>query len=294
MPRTSPLVKQFLAYLEIEKGLSKNTTRSYAADLALLQKWTTANSRQLRGLTTRDIELWIGSLNKRRLNPSSVNRALSATRSFFQFLVLDGHIPSDPTIELVARTKTRLLPRFLSITEVRHLLAGAHAPTPEALRDRALLELLYGSGLRISEAVRLRLKDLSFSERLVQCLGKGNKERQVPMSNNSVASIQNYLATRSPRATAQSLLFLHQGNALTRQFAWTIIKHYAREAKLKNVAPHTLRHSFATHLLEGGASTKEVQLLLGHSHITTTEIYTHITPRYIKQAYDRYHPRAHA
>lgn len=293
MARTSPLVKEFLAYLNIERGLSENTVRSYANDLRLLQTWITSNQRQLRGLTTRDIELWIGSLNRRRFSPTSINRALSSTRALFQFLLLDGHVQSDPTGEIHSLKKTTYLPRFLSTEETQRLLNAADDKSPNGLRDRALLEILYGSGLRITEAVTLKIRDLSLPERRLICHGKGNKERQVPMSKTSVPAIQQYLQTRIPRPAPTASLFLHQQAPMTRQFAWTIIERYAFKARLKNVTPHTLRHSFATHLLEGGAPTKVVQLLLGHSHIQTTEIYTHVTPRHLRASYDKHHPRAH-
>lgn len=292
MARTSPLVKQFLDYLTIERGLSQNTVRSYQNDLRLLQTWVTDNQRQLRGLTARDIEIWIGDLNKRRFSPASINRALSSTRSLFQFLLLDGHVDFDPTGELHSLKKAARLPHFLSIQETQRFLTTADDQSPNGLRDRALLELLYGSGLRITEAITLRLRDVSLSERRLICHGKGNRERQVPMSRSSVAAIEQSLKTRFPKPAPAANLFLNQGNPLTRQFAWTIIDRYAAKARLKNVTPHTLRHSFATHLLEGGASTKVVQLLLGHSHIQTTEIYTHVTTRHLRSSYDKHHPRA--
>jgi len=294
MARTSPLIKEYLDYLVVERGLSRNTVKSYANDLTLLQNWIRENARQLRGLTARDIELWIGSLNRQRFSPTSINRALSATRSLFQFLLLDGHVDSDPTIELSTLKKTTRLPHFLSVEETHRLILSANDESPNGLRDRALLETLYGSGLRISEATNLKIRDLSLAQCRLLCHGKGNKERQLPMSKSSVAAIERYLKTRLPKPVQTANVFLHQGTPLTRQFAWTIINQYALQARLKGVTPHTLRHSFATHLLEGGASTYVVQLLLGHSHIQTTEIYTHVTPRHLRSSYDKYHPRARA
>lgn len=294
MARRSPLIKTFLSYIEIERGLSRNTINSYSQDLTSLQDWASANNRQLRALSHRDIELWIGQLSRQGLNPASIARALSTTRGFFQFLVLDNYIDTDPTEDLVAPKKTRPLPYVLSVTQTLQLIASADRSTPEGLRDRALLELLYATGLRISEAVTLTQRDLSLSQRLLRCHGKGNKERQVPITGSVVTRLEQYLATRNARTVRPTTsVFQHQGNPLTRQYAWTIISTYASKAKLKNVTPHTLRHCFATHLLENGASTTEVQMLLGHSHLSTTEIYTHVTPRYLRQSYDAHHPRAH-
>lgn len=293
MPRRSPLISTFLSYLEVERGLSRNTISSYSHDLTKLQNWTSTSNRQLRALSHRDIELWIGHLSRQRISASTITRALSSTRSFYQFLVLDNYIDTDPTEDIQAPKKARPLPQVLSVSETLRLLASASDPTPEGLRDRALLELLYATGLRISEAVTLTHRDLALSEKVLRCHGKGNKERQVPMTRNSIAWLERYFGTQPPRTIrATTPVFLNNGSPLTRQFAWTMISHYAKKASLKRVTPHTLRHCFATHLLENGASTTEVQLLLGHSHLSTTEIYTHITPRFIRQSYDAHHPRA--
>src|SRR5215831_1237675 len=279
MTRISPLIKQFLSYLEVERGLSYNTINSYRLDLIKLQDWTTHNKRQLRALSGRDIELWIGHLSRQKISAASIARALSTARSFFQFLLLDYFNDTAPTENITGPKKSRPLPRVLSIKETLHLLASADEITREGLRDRALLEILYAAGLRIAEAITLRHKDLNLTNQLLRCHGKGNKERQVPITKSCATSIERYLSTQNLHTRKPvTTVFLHHGNPLTRQFAWAIIKAYAEKAGLKNVTPHTLRHCFATHLLEGGASTTQVQILLGHSHLSTTEIYTHVSP----------------
>ncbi len=293
MGRRSPLVKQFLEYLDIEKGLTQNTIASYALDLARLQMWTSKTNKTLRGLTEQDIERWLGDLSRVNLKASSIARALGTTRSFFQFLILDNHIEIDPTQNLVAPKKTRRLPATLTTKEVGRLLSTPDITTREGLRDRALLELMYATGLRVSEAISLTHADLNLRSRVLRCLGKGKKERLVPVGKQAIKWIEQHPSQNSSRRPLRtSPVFLNQGAALTRQFTWALISTYAIRAGLREVTPHTLRHSFATHLLQNGASTTHVQILLGHSHLSTTEIYTHITPRHKRKSYDEHHPRA--
>lgn len=296
MGRTLPLVKQFLDYLDIEKGLSRNTIASYALDLARLQTWTSKSNKTLRGLTERDIERWLGHLSRVNLNTSSIARALSTTRSFFQFLIRDNHIEIDPTQYLVAPKKCRTLPHVLTKQEVLRLLQTPDGTTKESLRDRTLLELLYATGLRISEAISLTHRDLNLRSRILRCHGKGNKERQVLISDEAIRWLEQYVSALHPLRQPRpgSFVFLNQDKPLTRQFTWALITHYATKAELKNVTPHTLRHSFATHLLENGASTVFVQALLGHQYIATTEIYTRVSTRHLRKSYDQHHPRARA
>jgi len=293
MRRTSPLINSFLDYLKIEKGLSRNTIQNYALDLTRLHEWTSANNKNLRGLNEREIERWIGDLFRRNLKTSSIGRALSTARGFFQFLVLDNHIETNPTENLVAPKKSRRLPRVLTRREAGRLLQTPDTTTREGLRDRALLELLYATGLRISEAVALTHGDLNLRSRILRCHGKGNKERQVPVSEQTISWIEQYLSPVNMRREPGSFVFLNQDKPLTRQFTWALITHYATNAGLRNVTPHTLRHSFATHLLENGASTVFVQALLGHQRIDTTEAYLRVSTGHLRKSYDRHHPRAH-
>lgn len=294
MPRKSPLINLFLDYLKIEKGLSRNTIQSYALDLTRLQEWTSRNNKSLPGLNERDIECWMGDLSHNNLHTSSIGRALSAARGFFQFLILDNQIETNPTENLVAPKKCRTLPRVLTTQEVRRLLQTPDTTTKEGLRDRAMLELLYATGLRISEAISLTHRDLNLRSRILRCHGKGNKERQVPISEQAIRWIEQYLSPVNLRREPGSFVFLNQDKPLTRQFTWALITHYATNAGLRNVTPHTLRHSFATHLLENGASTVFVQALLGHQRIDTTEAYLRVSTRHLRKSYDRHHPRARA
>lgn len=294
MTPTSPLISSFLDYLEIEKGLSRNTIQNYALDLARMHEWTSANNKNLRGLDERDIERWMGDLFRQNLKTSSIGRALSTARGFFQFLVLENQIAINPTENLVAPKKIRSLPRVLTRSEAARLLKTPDTTTKEGLRDRALLELLYATGLRISEAIALTHGDLNLRSRILRCHGKGNKERQVPISVQALHWLEKYLSALHPgrQSGPGTFVFLNQDKPLTRQFSWALITHHATRAELNYVTPHTLRHSFATHLLENGASTVFVQALLGHQHIATTEIYTRVSTRHLRKSYDRHHPRA--
>ncbi len=293
MQRTSPLIKRFLSYLEVERGLSRNTLLAYAADLLRLQNWASENKQILRGLTARDIERHLGDLNREGLDARSIARSLSTIRSLYNFLFLENEMDSNPTIEVATRTNTRTLPRVLTEEQVSLLLSQPDTSTDLGLRDRALLELLYATGVRITEAITLRHRDLNLNSRFLLCHGKGNRERQVPITRQAIEWIEKYSATKTLRLrSANTTLFLNQQKPLTRQYAWTVINHYALVARLADVTPHTLRHCFATHLLENGASTPFVQRLLGHQSILTTEIYTRVSQLYLRWSYDKHHPRA--
>lgn len=294
MPRKSPLINTFLDYLKIEKGLSRNTIQSYTLDLTRLHEWTSRNNKSLRGLNERDIEGWLGDLSRENLHTSSIGRALSAARGFFQFLILDNQIETNPTENLVAPKKVRTLPRVLSTKEVRRLLQTPDTTTKKGLRDRALLGLMYATGLRVSEAISLTHRDLNLRSRIIRCHGKGNKERQVPISESAPHWLQQYISTLGPhrQPALNSFVFLNQERPLTRQFTWALINQYATKAGLHDVTPHSLRHSFATHLLENGANTVFVQALLGHHRIDTTEAYLRVSTRHLRKSYDRHHPRA--
>ncbi|HEY3037571.1 MAG TPA: site-specific tyrosine recombinase XerD [Pyrinomonadaceae bacterium] len=295
MPRQSPLIKRFLDYLTIERGLSANTVQSYGRDLAQLQKWSSANNNTIRGLSNRDIDRHIGALSRKCLNASSIARALSTIRTFYEFLVTEGEVTSNPTDHIPSPKKAQPLPRVLTPTQVSELLHAAKESNHEGLRDRALLELLYATGLRITEAITLRYRDISTSPRVVTCYGKGNRERQVPISAQALSWIERYSATRASRGKSpDSPIFLNQQGPLTRQLAWSIISSTAAKAGLSDVTPHTLRHSFATHLLENGAKVQFVQLLLGHQRLSTTQIYTSVSNLHLRRSYDAHHPRARA
>jgi integrase/recombinase XerD len=236
---------------------------------------------------------WIASLSREGLAPTSVARAVSATRGFFKFLMLDGHIKSHPAEDLDTPQRFSYLPKFLTEDEINRLLAAPDVATEEGIRDRAILEIMYATGLRVSELVALKQTDVDLLAGLVVCHGKGNKERRVPLGKSAIHWLQQYSAVKAGYGKQSAPnVFLHRGRPFTRQLAWSVIKRHAENAGINNVSPHTLRHSFATHLLQHGADCRSVQALLGHSDISTTQIYTHITDVHLRSAYDRHHPRA--
>jgi integrase/recombinase XerD len=288
------LVKEFITYIQVEKGLAQNSLESYRRDLARLEQWAAAEQKSIQSLTRQNLRGWIAQLSRDGLSPASVSRAVSAARGFFRFLMLDGHIKEHPAEDLNTPQKMAHLPRFLTEEEMERLLAVPDVTTDEGLRDRAMIELMYAAGLRVSELVKLRRADVNLDAGLVSCHGKGSKERHVPIGKSASGWLEKYIGVRARSFKANSpYLFLSSlGAPLTRTFAWAMIKRYSTRAGLKHVSPHTLRHSFATHLLQRGADSRSVQALLGHSDISTTQIYTHITDRHMRSTYDRHHPRA--
>jgi integrase/recombinase XerD len=286
-------VREFLGYIQVEKGLSLNTLTSYKRDLAKLERWAAQRNRSLPELTRKDLREWIARLSRDGLAPSSISRAVSAARGFYRFLMLDGHIKQHPADDLDTPQRFAYLPRFLSEQEMELLLAAPDVATDIGVRDRAMLELMYAAGLRVSELVVLKLADVDLNTGLIVCHGKGSKQRRVPIGKSAIHWLQRYAGVRANWGHEHKpQFFLQQGKPLTRQVAWAIIKTLATKAGLQEVSPHTLRHSFATHLLQRGADSRSVQALLGHSDISTTQIYTHITDRHLRSAYDRHHPRS--
>jgi integrase/recombinase XerD len=286
-------VKEFLTYLQVEKGLARHSLESYRRDLYRLQSWAERCGKQISALERADLRKWIASLSREGLAPASIARAVSATRGFFKFLMLDGHIKSHPAEDLDTPQRFSYLPKFLTEDEINCLLAAPDVSTEEGVRDRAVLEIMYATGLRVSELIGLKQNDIDLLAGLVVCHGKGNKERRVPLGKSAIHWLQQYAAVKAGYGKSTSPnVFLHRGRPFTRQLAWSMIKRHAENVGIKNVSPHTLRHSFATHLLQHGADSRSVQALLGHSDISTTQIYTHITDVHLRSAYDRHHPRA--
>ena len=286
-------VKEFLTYLQVEKGLARHSLDSYRRDLDRLQTWANKNGKQVSDLTRADLRKWIASLSREGLAPTSIARAVSATRGFFKFLMLDGHIKSHPAEDLDTPQRFAYLPKFLTEDEINRLFTAPDISTEEGIRDRAVLEIMYATGLRVSELVNLKQADVDLLAGLVKCHGKGNKERRVPLGKSAIHWLQQYSAVKKGYGKQSAPnVFLHRGRPFTRQLAWFMIKSHAEKVGIKNVSPHTLRHSFATHLLQHGADSRSVQALLGHSDISTTQIYTHITDMHLRSAYDRHHPRA--
>ncbi|MGE5849241.1 MAG: site-specific tyrosine recombinase XerD [Candidatus Methylomirabilota bacterium] len=292
-----PLMDPFLEHLVVERGLAQNSLEAYRRDLSRYTAYLADRGKQVIALDRAEVPRYLLLLREEGLSPRSVARHLSAIRQFHRFLVREGHAGEDPTSHLESPRPWRRLPTVLSSEEVDRLLASGLPATPRGLRDRAMLEVLYASGLRVSELVGLRLADLNLVGGILRVLGKGNKERLVPLGDAAVESLRAYLADGRPkleRRRASLHLFLgRHGRGLTRQMFWRLLRQYARAAGItKPVTPHTLRHSFATHLLERGADLRSVQLMLGHADIGTTQIYTHLTRALLKAIYDKHHPRA--
>ena len=296
MPNNSPqrdLIKEFLTYIQVEKGLSRQTITSYGHDLTRLDSWSRKSGKNIEGLKRADLRKWIAELSREGLSPQSVARAVSAARGLFKFLMLDGHIATQPTEDLDTPQRFSHLPRFLNEDEINRLLAAPDIATEQGVRDRAMLELMYASGLRVSELISLKQADVDVLAGLVLCHGKGSKERRVPTGKSAIHWLQRYNELRLAYGSPGSpYFFLHRGKPMTRYFVWSMIKRSAKQAGITDISPHTLRHSFATHLLQHGADSRSVQALLGHSDISTTQIYTHITGRHLRAAYDRHHPRS--
>jgi integrase/recombinase XerD len=288
------LLREYLAYIQVEKGLAPNSLESYRRDLTRLVLWANKQGKPVEQLTRGDLRSWIAELSREGLAPSSVSRAVSAARGLFRFLMLDGHIKRHPAEDLSTPQKSAPLPRFLTEDEMERLLREPNIETGEGLRDRAMLELMYATGLRVSELVSLKLADLDLDGGTILCHGKGSKERRVPIGKSATHWLERYIAARARagRGSVPRLFLNNAGGPLTRQMTWGTIKRYAARLNLSGISPHTLRHSFATHLLQRGADSRSVQALLGHSDISTTQIYTHITDRHMRQTYDRFHPRA--
>lgn len=289
------LLREHLAYLRVEKGLAANTLLSYRRDLEKLKEWGQKCGKEMHALNRAEMAGWHRWLVEAGLAPRSLARAVSAARGFFQFLLRDGQIKEDPMAGLEAPTTLRALPRVLSLEEIERLCEQIDVATPAGLRDRALVELLYATGLRVSEAVTLRLHDIDFEQGLLACQGKGSKQRRVPIGRAALSWLNEYRLRRAGLlyGGGSAYLFINiGGSSMTRQQVWRRLKRYADGAGLRHVSPHTLRHSFATHLMQRGADSRSVQALLGHSDLGTTQLYTHMTGQHLRTTYDRFHPRA--
>jgi Site-specific recombinase XerD len=288
-----PLTKLFLRYLTIEKGLTENTTANYANDLARLTNFAYHTHKPIEHLQPRDLSHFIAQLNQAGLSPATVRRIASTVRGFYAFLALDDYIDTPPTGDLTAPPPVAYLPTFLSETQLQTLFAAPELATNEGIRDRAILEIMYAAGLRVTEVLSLRHKDIDLRNGLVTCFGKGRKERTIPFGRSAAIAIENYTATKtSPFRIPNARLFVNRQKRLTRQFLWALITRYGTAAAIARISPHTLRHTFATHLLQHGAQLDHVQALLGHADISTTAIYTHVSETYLRRSYNKHHPRA--
>lgn len=293
--QTKILFKEFINYLSVEKGLSKNTLDSYGLDLAAYAAYLKKN-KMLRWekIKRQDIIDYLISERERGQEASSIARRMVAIKLFHRFLVKDRYLENDVTSLLESPKLWKRLPHFLSAGEIEAMLAAPDQSKPTGLRDYAILECLYGTGMRVSEVVGLKLDDVNLNSSYLRCSGKGGKDRVVPLGRIAVAACNQYLEKSRPTYRPKTDHFFtgKRRVGLTRQFVWQMIKTHAKAAGItKELTPHTFRHSFATHLLERGADLRIVQELLGHSDISTTQIYTHVTRDHLKDVHKKYHPR---
>ncbi len=290
--------ESYLSYLRVEKGLSPNTVAAYRLDVGQFLQFLSQRGSPAPPQVDKDLLVDFLQTLYARVSARSVRRKIVSLRSFFRFLQLDGFTEHDPTETLESPRTWRTLPRYLTPSQVEALLAAPDRSTRNGYRDRTMLEVLYATGLRVSELVRLRTEDLNFEYGFVRTLGKGSRERLVPLGEVAFAHVREYLERVRPKLARgrrpSHYLFLSQkGGPMTRQNFWSIVTRLGRQAGLEGkLSPHVLRHSFATHLLENGADLRAVQLMLGHADISTTQIYTHVTRERLKKIYDRFHPRA--
>jgi integrase/recombinase XerD len=296
----SAAIAAFLTHVRVEKGLSANTVSAYGRDMYKFEAFAKKRKVALHAISRDDLVDFLANLYRQKLESRTVARHLVTLRNFFRYAQVQELISEDPSLNLESPKIRRSLPGYLRLEEVEKLLAQPDEKTPIGLRDRAMLEVLYSSGLRVSELTGLRVMDLDRSAGYVRCIGKGDKERIVPVGKKAMALVDRYLRDSRPKLLGKGplsrspVLFLNRrGGGFSRVGVWKILSAYGRQAGLRvALTPHMLRHSFATHLLERGADLRSVQLMLGHSDISTTQIYTHVVEERLKQIYKAHHPRA--
>jgi integrase/recombinase XerD len=294
----SATISSFLSYVKVEKGLSSNTVSAYRRDLVKFDVFAQKRKLSLEAVSRDDLVDFLASLYRLKLESRTVARHLVTLRNFFRFAQIQELITTDPSINLESPKIRRSLPGYLRLEEVERLLEQPDSTTALGLRDRAMLEVLYSTGLRVSELIGLRVSDLDSKVGCVRCIGKGDKERIVPVGRKALLMVEKYLRDARPkllgRLRGSPTLFVNRrGVSLSRVGVWKILSGYGKRAGLGvSLTPHMLRHSFATHLLERGADLRSVQLMLGHADISTTQIYTHVVEERLKQIYKAHHPRA--
>ncbi len=293
-------IQDYMHFLLVEKGLAKNTLESYQRDLKNYSKYL----QKVEGISTfnevtrGNIIGFLGHLKNQGKSSKTIARHVASIRSFHQFLLREKTVEQDPTVHIETPKTERSLPKVLSLAEVEALMEAPDEGTPLGLREKAMLEILYATGIRVSELITLKVEDVHLTMGFVRCIGKGNKERIIPIGQTAMNILQKYLEEGRPKLRSskhrdESLFLNHHGKGLSRQGFWKILKALSKKANIeKDLTPHTLRHSFATHLLENGADLRAVQEMLGHADISTTQIYTHVTKTRLKDVYSKYHPRA--
>jgi integrase/recombinase XerD len=285
-------LRSFLDFLHIEKGLSPNTVKSYQSDLSIFLKWLTSNcNSSFKNTKSEDIELFIKYLFQLGFKSTTINRKISSIKTFYIYLKKQKLIDIIPTENIIVPKQEKNLPKSISEKEVETLLNSINGSNNIELRDKAMIELLYATGVRVSELVNIKLNDIDFNRRVIRVIGKGSKERLVPFGEKAFIALNNYLALRENRITKEIFLS-NRGTGITRISFWNRVKFYLNRCGLSiEISPHTLRHAFATHILNRGADLRSVQMLLGHSDLSTTQIYTHIAKQRLSDVLKKHHPR---
>jgi integrase/recombinase XerD len=295
-PDSSAAIDAYLDHLRVERRLARLTVESYSRDLVALARFAETAGLAVERLSRQDLEAFVRGLMSSGLSPRSTARAVACVRGFYRFLVLDRRLEASPADDLRAPRAWPALPRFLSVDEVDRLLNAPDVTTPRGLRDRAMVELLYATGLRVSELVGLRAADLNLEAGYLTCTGKGDKQRLVPMGDQAVAWVQRYIHEARPallrQRTAPRLFINARGGGLSRVGFWKLLRAHGLKAGLpRGLSPHVLRHSFATHLLDRGADLRAIQMMLGHADLSTTQVYTHVLEARMRTIYEKFHPR---
>ena len=298
------MIDAYLDHLRVERRLADHTLESYGRDLRALAEYAAGAGRAPEALDRATLDAFVQQQRTRGLSPRSVARMVASVRGYYKFLVLDRRLDRSPADDLTPPRAWPALPKFLSLEEVDTLIAQPDVITPRGVRDRAMIELLYATGLRVSELVGVRLSDLHLDEQYMTCVGKGSKERLIPIGEQAAHWVRRYhrearaqlvgrvRAARDVRGVREVLFVNARGGPLTRVGFWKILKQYGRKAGLpRTLSPHVVRHSFATHLLERGADLRAIQMMLGHADLSTTQIYTHVLEARLRSVYDRFHPR---
>jgi integrase/recombinase XerD len=291
------MIDGYIAYLSSVRRLAPNTIESYARDLASLAAFAKGREAEVHALGRKDLEAFVRELMSTGLAPRSVARTVACVRGFYRFVAVERKQEQSPADDLTPPRAWPALPKFLSLEEVDRLLAQPDTNTPRGRRDKALVEVLYATGLRVSELVSLRAGDLNLDEGYLTCIGKGDKQRMVPLGQEAVAAVRRYLADGRGallRRKSSPWLFVNarDGGPLSRIGFWKVLRHYGRQAGIgRDLSPHVVRHSFATHLLDRGADLRMIQLMLGHADLSTTQIYTHVLEARLRTVYDKFHPR---
>ena len=285
-------LRSFLDFLHIEKGLSPNTVKSYQSDLSIFLKWLSSNcNSSFKNTKSEDIELFIKHLFQLGFKSTTINRKISSIKTFYIYLKKQKLIDIIPTENIIVPKQEKNLPKSISEKEVENLLNSINGSNNIELRDKAMMELLYATGVRVSELVNIKLNDIDFNRRVIRVIGKGSKERLVPFGEKAFIALNNYLALRENRITKEIFLS-NRGTGITRISFWNRVKFYLNRCGLSiEISPHTLRHAFATHILNRGADLRSVQMLLGHSDLSTTQIYTHIAKQRLSDVLKKHHPR---